>query len=292
MRRSVDIHKASVYSIVINGVQIVAVIAMALLTIFTDLEQHSNLFVEFIICLAALLVIWGAVVDIQQALAARRVYAQSVILEEMFAQMEALNVTLRAQRHDFMNHLQVVGSLVEMEEYHEAKDYIDRVYGDIQAVSAALKAGNPAINALLKLKLGESQRRGVFMEVHAHSQWKGLPVQGWEMCRVLGNLIDNGLDALHGVSEPRLTVTLCEDAIAHQFTFTVENNGTPVPDELREKIFQPGFTTKGTERGMGLFIVRKILMKNGGGIALETNTGKTVFRGWVPGAGPSGDSVP
>lgn len=283
MQKRVDIRKASIFSIAINTVQIIAVLAIALLVLLTDIEQRSVVFVEFFICLAAALVVWGAVVDIGQALDARRVNEQSQMLEEAYSQLEALNTTLRAQRHDFMNHLQVVSSLIEMDEHDEAASYIDRVYGDIQSVSTVLRTGNPSVNALLKVKLSESQQRGVAMEMHIHSKWDQLPVQGWAMCRVLGNLIDNGLDALKDAQAPHLSVTLGEDV--HGFFFIVENNGPAVPQNLRRSIFQPGITTKGTGRGMGLAIVRRILTEHGGDIELTSSDERTAFRGWVPHVG-------
>ncbi len=286
MRKRVDIKKASVYSIVINSIQIAAVIAIALLVLFTDIEKGSVFFIEFIICVAAAVIIWGAVVDIQQALTARHVQEQSIMLEEAYSQLEALNISLRAQRHDFMNHLQVVGSLVEMEEYKDAADYIDRVYGDIESVKTSLKTANPAVNALLKVKLAESQKRGISMELHIQSKWENLPIQGWEMCRVLGNLIDNALDALANQPEPRVLLTIAESP--GRYTFCVENNGPQIPSELESRIFQSGFTTKGTERGMGLAIVRSILQGNGGGIELLSTPERTVFSGWLP----RSDSLP
>ncbi|MDR0896463.1 MAG: Spo0B domain-containing protein [Oscillospiraceae bacterium] len=280
MKKRVDIDKASIYSIVINAVQIIAVVSMALLVLLTDLAARSLLFVEFIICLAAALVSWGAVVDITQALSARRVSEQSQMLEEAYNRMAALNTSLRAQRHDFMNHWQVVGSLVEMHEYEAAEEYIDRVYGAIQAVSAALRTANPAVNALMQAKQAEAQTRGVYMELSAQSRWENLPMQGWEMCRVLGNLIDNGLDALKETQAPRMSITLSETE--QEFRFIVENNGPEVPETIRANIFLPGYTTKGGERGMGLYIVRSLLQAAGGDIALESNQERTRFVGVLP----------
>ncbi len=281
MRKGVNIQKASIYSIIINSVQIAAILSIAVLVLLTDIERRSVFFVEFIVCLAAVLVIWGAVVDITQALSTKRINEQSMMLEEAYGQLEALNGTLRSQRHDFMSHLQVVSSLIEMGEHQEASEYIEQVYGDIQSVSAALRTGNPAINALLKVKLGESKARGVIMDVRIRSPWDKLSVQGWEMCRVLSNLIDNALDALKGTLEPRLVVSLDEDEA--RYSFAVENNGPSIPVEIRERIFHEGFTTKGNEHGMGLSIVRRILTENGGGIALTSGEENTVvFQGWIP----------
>lgn len=280
MRKRIDVDKASTYSIIINAVQIAAVLAIALLVLLTDIEERSVIFVEFIICVAAMIIIWGAVIDITQALDAKRVNEQTTMLEEAYGQLEALNVTLRAQRHDFMNHLQVVSSLVEMGDYQDAAEYIDQVYGDIQSVATVLRTGNPAVNALLKVKLGESQQRGIAMELRIQSKWDDLPVQGWEMCRILGNLIDNALDALLHTEDPRVTITLGDEL--HGYFFIVENNGPEVPPGIRASIFQPGMTTKGTGRGMGLAIVQRILTENGGNVALITSPEKTAFRGWLP----------
>lgn len=280
MRTGVSIHKASIYSIIINAIQISAIIAMVVLMLLTDMGKYSMLFVNSIVIITAGLVIWGAVVDIQQALTARKVSEQADMLEEAYGQLLSLNVTLRAQRHDFMNHLQVVDGLIDMEEYEEAAHYIERVYGDILSVSSALQTANAAVNALLKVKLGESQKRGVFMDLHIQTAWADLSIPGWEMCRVLGNLIDNGLDALEGVKEPRLTVTLSEDTL--NCCFSVENNGPQVPEAIQNVLFQSGFTTKGSGRGMGLAIVKQIVIDNGGGIEMESTAERTQFRGWLP----------
>ena len=281
LRRDIDLKKASRYAIIINAVQIAAAAAIALLVLFTDLEQRAGWrYVSALVCVSALLVVCGAIVDIGNALSAEKVKEQSEMLEEAYAQLEALNGALRAQRHDFRNHLQVIGGLVEMGETDEAAKYIDRVYGSVGALSAQLKTASPAVNALLRVKIAEAQKRGVTMDVTVRSAWEGLPAQGWEMCRVLGNLIDNGLDALKNTQAPHLSVTLGEDRTA--LTFTVENNGPEIPAEIREKIFLPGFTTKGGERGQGLAIVREILAEYGGTLTLETDANHTAFCGRLP----------
>lgn len=279
MGRAVDIRKASIYSIIINIVQIIAVLAIAGLTIFTDIITANERFVHIVVIVAALLAVWGAGVDIVQALSTRRIQVQSGMLREAYRQLEDLNNTLRAQRHDFTNHLQVVGSLIEMGEYQEAAAYIDRIYGDVNVVGNALRTASPAVNALLKIKLAESEKRGVSTELSIKSNWADLSAKGWEMCRVLGNLIDNALDALQKTPEPYLYIALSEDE--RNYRFVVENNGPMIPDEIGLRIFQPGFTTKGSERGMGLAIVQEILTEHGGGIVMRSDRMRTTFEGWI-----------
>ena len=281
MRRTIDIKKAARYAIILNAVQIAAAVAIALLVLLTDVEARTSWrYIAALVCVSALLVICGAIVDIGNALSADRIKQQSEMLEEAYAQLESLNGALRAQRHDFRNHLQVIGGLLEMGESDEAAKYIDRVYGSVGALSAQLRTASPAVNALLRVKTAEAQKRGVAMDVIVRSAWEGLPAQGWEMCRVLGNLIDNAMDALKDTPSPRVTVTLGEELRA--LIFSVENNGPEIPMEIREKIFQPGFTTKGGERGQGLAIVREIIAGYGGELTLESDENHTAFCGRLP----------
>ena len=281
MRRTIDIKKAARYAIILNAVQIAAAVAIALLVLLTDVEARASWrYIAALVCVSALLVICGAIVDIGNALSADRIKQQSEMLEEAYAQLESLNGALRAQRHDFCNHLQVIGGLLEMGESDEAAKYIDRVYGSVGALSAQLRTASPAVNALLRVKTAEAQKRGVAMDVIVRSAWEGLPAQGWEMCRVLGNLIDNAMDALKDTPSPRVTVTLGEELRA--LIFSVENNGPEIPMEIREKIFQPGFTTKGGERGQGLAIVREIIAGYGGELTLESDENHTAFCGRLP----------
>ena len=281
MRRTIDIKKAARYAIILNAVQIAAAVAIALLVLLTDVEARASWrYIAALMCVSALLVICGAIVDIGNALSADRIKQQSEMLEEAYAQLESLNGALRAQRHDFRNHLQVIGGLLEMGESDEAAKYIDRVYGSVGALSAQLRTASPAVNALLRVKMAEAQKRGVAMDVIVRSAWEGLPAQGWEMCRVLGNLIDNAMDALKDTPSPRVTVTLGEELRA--IIFSVENNGPEIPMEIREKIFQPGFTTKGGERGQGLAIVREIIAGYGGELTLESDENHTAFCGRLP----------
>ena len=54
-------------------------------------------------------------------------------------QLNELNNTLRARRHDYLNHLQVVYGLMDLEQYDDANNYIEQVYAGIQKVNSVLK---------------------------------------------------------------------------------------------------------------------------------------------------------
>ena len=148
-QRRIDVKKVAWLSVVMNGLQIAAVTALVVMVFLSQKRDISPDAEQWIVLAGALLVIFGAITDIGAAMTNLRFKAQQEALEETYYQLEALNRTMRAQRHDFMNHLQVVYSLIEMQEPQEATAYIDRVYGDMQRVSRVLRTDSAAVNALL-----------------------------------------------------------------------------------------------------------------------------------------------
>lgn len=276
-----NIKKAALAAIIINSLQIAAVLALALYILLDGrTDTLRGVAGMTILCVLSLIVIWGAVVDIKEGVRAERVATKMGGLDETVRQMSDLNHALRAQRHDFLNHLQVVYSLIEMNDYKEARDYIERVYGDMKSVSQALKTKCAPVNALLRAKLAEGQARGVKMTANITAAWEELPLPAWEMCRVLSNLIDNALDALKETKNPEIIISLREDL--RTFSFCVENNGPMIPLESQKKIFEAGVSTKGEGRGMGLSIARETLRAVQGDLTLSSDARRTAFSGFIP----------
>ena len=284
LKKPVSVRKATNYAIVINGLQIALILVMLLAIIIVPEISASYHLLLTLTVVASLVIVWGAVVDIREALHTRKLLNQLDDMDSTIDAMSQFNNTLRAQRHDFLNHLQVVYSLIEMAEYQEANEYIEQVYGRITAVSRVVKTANPADNALLMVKTAACEKAGVPVEVSITSKWETLEnaMPDWEMCKVLSNLIDNAIDAMERVpkGQRRLMIALGENV--KQYTFRVENTGEMIPETIRERIFIPGFTTKGDGHGMGLHIVRRTLQERGGDIHVESDDKHTVFSGFVP----------
>lgn len=281
MKPQFSMRKAAVYAVVINALQIAAMGALTVYILIDGVNQALHgLLGDVIVLLLFAVVAWGAAVDIREAVHAMKMHVRLHGLDETVSQMSDLNQVLRAQRHDFLNHLQVVYSLIEMGEYAEANQYIEQVYGDIQAVSQSLKTACAPVNALLRAKMAEAKERHILLEASVHAAWKELPLPAWEMCRVLSNLLDNAMDALEKQENARIQVSLSEDI--RGFSFAVGNNGPMIPKAVRASIFEAGFSGKGEGRGMGLFIARETLCHYGGELSVDSDEKGTVFSGFVP----------
>lgn len=281
-RQDDNFNKVTGFAILANTIQILCVLGILTYAVFSDSfnipEQAEIAFVA----VASFFVVWGAIVDIRDAFVMRRVEQQRHMLEEAYGQLEDLNLTLRRQRHDFKNHLQVVYTLTEMQAYADVQDYVQKIYEDVQSVGSLIRTSVPAVNALLSAKSADCDEQGIRFTVDIQSAWDEIPVAGWELCRIIGNLVDNAMDALLDAetTDAAICVHICEDIPS--WTLIVENNGPEIPTEHKKSIFIPGFTTKSAGHGNGLSIVTELVEKYGGELHLESDPERTVFSCYFP----------
>lgn len=199
------------------------------------------------------------------------------VQQDTISNMQELNTRIRSQRHDFLNHLQIVYSLIELEDYEEARNYLSSLYGEIDRVNVFLKTEDAALNSLLQAKYNDSARLEIPFEIKVTSRLKDISVQGLDICRIMGNLIDNAIYAASNFdSEKRVTVRISETITSYEFS--VENTGKSIPPENLSKIFQRGFSTKEEKgEGLGLSIVRRLTDRYGGTIDVYSENGLTRF---------------
>lgn len=271
------LNKITGFAILANALQILCALALLLFAIFSDSFHLPEQAEIALIAVGAVIIAWGAAVDIRDAFVMRRIEQQNRMLEEAYLQLEELNTTLRRQRHDFKNHLQVVYTLTEMQAYADVQEYVERIYEDVQAVGSLIRTSVPAVNALLSAKSADCAEKGIRFEADIQSGWEDIPVAGWELCRIIGNLVDNAMDALLEAGAPDACICVRIGENLHQWTLSVENNGPEIPAEHKKSIFQPGFTTKSAGHGNGLSIVAELVEKYGGRLGMESDSACTRF---------------
>lgn len=207
---------------------------------------------------------------------------KNVNLEDSIHNLEELNTTLRSQRHDYLNHFQVINGLMELGEYEEAKKYLEPVFKDIMKVSKALKTAQPAVNALLQAKIEVAEKNQIDLFLEVRSDLKNLSMEPWNLCKILANIIDNGITALSEVDHERnLFIEIGEDK--DNYSFIISNNGPRIPESHLEEIFKQGVSTKKEQgHGMGLYIVSKLVREARGSVIVVSRAEKTSFTVSIP----------
>ncbi|MCF8234987.1 MAG: GHKL domain-containing protein [Bacteroidales bacterium] len=97
-----------------------------------------------------------------------------------------------------------------------------------------------------------------------------------QMLRVFNNLFENAVQALEGKEDGRIGISIKKDD--DQYKIEVKDNGPGIDESIASKVFSPSFTTKSGGMGLGLALVRSIIVSSGGSISYISEKNKnTVF---------------
>jgi signal transduction histidine kinase len=97
-----------------------------------------------------------------------------------------------------------------------------------------------------------------------------------QLRRVVINLVGNAIDALEEarIEEPEVRVSLGENLAGTEVWVCVADNGLGIAENVRDRIFDPFFTSRKDGTGLGLALCRKIVDNHGGSIEVETTSGE------------------
>ncbi|MFC9288135.1 ATP-binding protein [Streptomyces sp. NPDC057052] len=175
---------------------------------------------------------------------------------------------LRAQDHEHANRMHTLLGLLELEMYDDAVDFVGEVVGDHRATAEQVteKIGDPLLAALLVGKATVAAERGVALRISEGTRLPDRLVDPRGLVTVVGNLVDNALDAVAGAPHARVEVEL--RAEGRTAVLRVRDTGPGVPAGQRELIFTEGWSTKKPpahgKRGIGLSLVRRLAERQGG----------------------------
>ncbi|MCO4697721.1 sensor histidine kinase [Streptomyces sp. RO-S4] len=175
---------------------------------------------------------------------------------------------LRAQDHEHANRMHTLLGLLELEMYDDAVEFVGEVVGEHRATSEQVteKIRDPLLAALLVGKATVAAERGAALRMSERTSLPDRLVDPRGLVTVVGNLVDNALDAVAGTPDARVEVEL--RAEGRTAVLVVRDTGPGVPPERRELIFTEGWSTKEPpghrERGIGLPLVRRLAHRHGG----------------------------
>lgn len=192
--------------------------------------------------------------------------------------------SMRANNHDFTNKLHVILGLIQIGEYDKAVSYIENIsIIQRETLSKVMHSvDNPSFAALLIGKIARASECNVkfILKEGIHFKDSDIQLPSEALVTIAGNLIDNALDAMNmKVSLDSMTSASGRELVFGTFTkpgellITVTDKGCGIPDDIKEKVFENGFSTKGTGRGVGLYHTKQLIESLGGSISFESQAG-------------------
>lgn len=189
--------------------------------------------------------------------------------------------SLRAQAHESANRLHTVITMIELDRTSEALAFATDELATTQQLADELRAAveEPVLAALLLGKIAEANERGVELIVDDETAVGPLPMHARDLVTLVGNLIDNAVDAALAAAPPRLVkVTVRPDG--SELLVRVCDTGSGIDPARLDEALARGWSTKSDDRphgrGLGLALVRQVINRYGGVIDVA-NDGGAVF---------------
>ncbi|MCM3263246.1 sensor histidine kinase [Streptomyces thermoviolaceus] len=184
---------------------------------------------------------------------------------------------LRAQDHEHANRMHTLLGLLELEMYDDALEFVGEVVGGHRSTAEQVteKIRDPLIAALLVGKATVAAERGVALWISDATRLPDRLVDPRGLVTIVGNLVDNALDAVAATPHARVEVELRTEG--RTAVLRVRDTGPGIPPDRREVIFTEGWSTKRPpahgKRGLGLSLVRRLAERQGGSVTVADAPG-------------------
>lgn len=198
--------------------------------------------------------------------------------------LEDFIASVRAHRHDYSNHLQVIAGLIHREEYEDVKQYLKDLNQELRGQEFLVQLDHPPLAALLQTKVEIAHLEHIDIKVDAYTTIPPLEIKSYELVQIVGNLLDNAIDEELKAPMPVrfITVTL-NRMLDSMLIIRVHNVNSWIPQENLGNIFDKGFTTKESHQGIGLATAKRLVTKYRGHIDVESRQSSgTTFVVFIP----------
>ena len=192
---------------------------------------------------------------------------QSELIEKQVREIQNMYRQVRGWRHDYRNHINNMKIQLSQENYDGLSDYLNELADDLDTVDTVIKTGNVMADAILNSKLNVAEKMNVQLNVKANVP-EALPMSDVELCSVLGNMLDNAVEACGTLPEEERFMRVYIGKLKGQLYLSVQNSAGKVRKEKGSY-----FSTKEGEHGYGLFRIDRVAKKYGGYVNRQNEEG-------------------
>ena len=176
---------------------------------------------------------------------------------------------IRGFKHDYRNHIQAMKGHAAAGDMEAISRYLDGLDSELEAIGPVIKTGNRMADAILNSKISLAAAKGIKVIADAHVAVE-LTTSEVDLCIILGNLLDNAIEACMGLGEDERFIRIYMEMKATQLYISVTN---AAPKGKRRKAGKRYASTKGDGHGFGLARIDHIVERHGGYLSRNSEDG-------------------
>lgn len=194
--------------------------------------------------------------------------------------VENLVGDIRRFRHDYANVIASMNGYIEMDDMDGLKDYYNKeiIKDGKKLLNNSIlflnNIKNPALKGLLSTKIVQAEYLDLKLKLEIDAEVNNSYVRAIDLCKMMGILIDNGIEAASESEEKLLEIGIMEDI--DNLVIYVANSYKEIPNI--NEMFLEGYSTKGEGRGLGLSNLKKLIDNNYKNILLNTFEDNNIFK--------------
>ncbi|MCI5774328.1 MAG: GHKL domain-containing protein [Erysipelotrichaceae bacterium] len=201
---------------------------------------------------------------------------QNKLLHKQIEEVNHIYTTMREWRHDYHSHLQSLKAKIDQDQIEEARAYLDDLEQELADIKQIVETGNVNVDAILNSKLSLALVHDIDINVKVMIP-KSLPINDIDCCVLLGNLLDNAIEACDKVKDHKY-LRLYMGLYKKQLYISMTN----ATDEIVRKLDEEYISHKRGNHGHGLKRINKVVEKYNGYINRQNEPGVFVTEIMLP----------
>lgn len=178
---------------------------------------------------------------------------QDNILKKQREEVQNIYQTMRGWRHDYHNHMQIIKAYLDQNQVQETLAYLEHLEEDLDSIDIAIRTGNVSVDAILSSKVSIATKHKIAVNYKAVVP-KELRVSDVHLCAIIGNLLDNAIEACEKVEESKRFIRIYLGVFKGQLYISVTNATNATRRRKRHELI----TEKQGEHGLGLKRIDRI----------------------------------
>lgn len=146
------------------------------------------------------------------------------VVSRHYDEIKNIYMNMRGWRHDFHNHIQTMKGYMALDQQVDLNIYLNNLDKDLKGIDTLIKSGNVTLDAILNSKISLARHNDISVEIDAYAKEK-MTVSDIDLCIIIGNLIDNGIDACNFIeNKSKRFIKIYIDILREQLYISITNS--------------------------------------------------------------------